>query len=79
MNIEMKQENFSHCKCQNCGHFAKEFDFNPRMVPVEESNLPNVTWTIESNDGPITLETINYNCPICNSPYIEPYFGTELN
>jgi Zn finger protein HypA/HybF involved in hydrogenase expression len=79
MNLEMKQENFSHCKCQACGHFAKQEFFNPRLVPLDESNLPTVQWTIEKSDGPMKLETINYNCPMCGSPFVEPYFETELN
>lgn len=77
MNVDLKQENFSHCKCQACGHFAKAEFFNPKVVPLSESNI--VKWTITSETGEgIELTTINYNCPICNSPYIEPYFTTEL-
>jgi Zn finger protein HypA/HybF involved in hydrogenase expression len=79
MNLEMKQENFSHCKCQACGYFSKMEYFDPEVVPLEESNIPTVKWTIENNDGLMKLETINYKCPICGSPHVEPYFETELN
>jgi len=79
MNIEMKQENFSHRKCQACGHFAVSEKFNPEMVPLEKSNLPNIKWEITQSSEGLELNTINYTCPICGSPYVEPYFGTELN
>lgn len=80
MNVDLKQEKFSHCRCQTCGHFAKEASFNPRIVPLGESNIPTITWTVHPQEPGVGIEltTINYNCPICNSPYIEPFFTTEL-
>jgi len=79
MNLQMKQEEFSNCKCQNCGHFARVEAFNPTIVDLEDSNVPTVKLTIENPSDEISIQTINYNCPICNSPYVEPFFGTELN
>lgn len=79
MIADLKQENFSHCKCQACGHFAEQAFFNPRLVPLDQSNIPTIKWEMPDNDpSGIILQAINYNCPICNSPYVEPFFKTEL-
>jgi hypothetical protein len=78
MNIQMQQSNFSHCKCQACGHFAIADKFNPRMVLLSESNLPGFKFEVTSGDENI-LQTINYNCPICDSPYVEPFYPNEIN
>lgn len=73
MNAEIKNENFTHCKCQNCGFFGMDIKFNPRTVPLSETNLPNMKFTITQG----SIDTINYNCPICDSPFVEPYFLSE--
>lgn len=79
MTLYFKQENFSHCRCLNCRHFARIEEFNPRQVPVDESNNECVKITITEKTEGIELLTTDFNCPICNSWNCEPEFLTNIN
>ena len=80
MKADMQQGNFSHAKCQACGHMALIDKFNPTLVDLQDCNLPNISFEVtETKDSPVKLQTVNMNCPICTSPFVEAIFPNEVN
>lgn len=77
MNADLIQGKPSNARCLKCGFSARIDKFSPEIVPIEQSNVFEIKIT--SKGEGLELATINMKCPICDNPYVETLYESELN